>query len=332
VFAGTERGLYRSDDHGVSWVFLTEQLNTPEASTPVYSIAIRPWGPLFIGTGSGVYRSTDDGLTWLESGLNTSRVQGLNIGPATTLYAATAESGIFTTVNDGATWSGLGLVRSDVQSMAVNDVGHIAVGVFGGVYRTTDGGASWDWRIFAQGHVYSLLYNGNHQLFAATSGGMFVSDDGGGLWYAAGLDREFVVSLAYDRNHAILCGVYKTGVFTTTAVITPVETPGGLPVTARLFQNYPNPFNPQTTIAYHVSRVSDVTVVVYDLLGREIAPLYSGRRVPGSYTATWSAKGEPSGVYYYRVRIAPAGDDFRSGGPGPTTGSLDEVRKMVLLR
>ncbi len=84
----------------------------------------------------------------------------------------------------------------------------------------------------------------------------------------------------------------------------------------KLGQNYPNPFNPKTGIRYQVSGVSDVKLVVYDMLGREVAVLVNERKADGSYEAAFDGNGLASGVYLYRL----------------TVGSYVATRRMVLIR
>ncbi len=68
-----------------------------------------------------------------------------------------------------------------------------------------------------------------------------------------------------------------------------------------LHQNYPNPFNPGTEIRYQISEVSNVTLKVFDVLGKEVATLVNERLNAGSYEATWNAADFPSGVYMIRL-------------------------------
>jgi beta-galactosidase len=74
-----------------------------------------------------------------------------------------------------------------------------------------------------------------------------------------------------------------------------------IPTEYRLEQNYPNPFNPTTVFSFKVPVVSSVRLVVYDLLGREVATLVNERKEPGSYAVKFDAGRLASGAYYYRL-------------------------------
>jgi hypothetical protein len=76
------------------------------------------------------------------------------------------------------------------------------------------------------------------------------------------------------------------------------EIPGGI----TLSQNYPNPFNPSTVIGYQLSEGGDVSLKVYDLLGREVAVLVNQNQSAGSYNVTFDATNLTSGVYMYRLQ------------------------------
>ncbi|MEX2601573.1 MAG: right-handed parallel beta-helix repeat-containing protein [Balneolaceae bacterium] len=80
-----------------------------------------------------------------------------------------------------------------------------------------------------------------------------------------------------------------------------------------LLQNYPNPFRTSTTVEYHVLRQADVTITVYDILGRPVHTLIrEPNHAPGIYEHTWDVNGLASGVYIYRMTAKGSdGETFR---------------------
>ena len=88
------------------------------------------------------------------------------------------------------------------------------------------------------------------------------------------------------------------------------------PLTFALEQNYPNPFNPSTIIHYALPEKSNVELIVYDILGNEVATLVNEEKPAGSYEVEFSATGLPSGIYFYRIQA----------------GSFVETKKMVLMK
>jgi hypothetical protein len=90
----------------------------------------------------------------------------------------------------------------------------------------------------------------------------------------------------------------------------------GIPNNYSLSQNYPNPFNPLTQITYSMPKTTDVTIKIYDLLGREIATLVNEKKQAGDYKVTWNAEGLASGVYFYRM----------------VAGEYIQTKQMILIR
>jgi len=83
-----------------------------------------------------------------------------------------------------------------------------------------------------------------------------------------------------------------------------------VPKAVTLYQNYPNPFNPRTTIKYYLPEVgaqpSQVKIVIYDLMGKEVRALVDKKEYSGEHAVTWdgldnNGKELSSGVYFYRL-------------------------------
>jgi uncharacterized lipoprotein YddW (UPF0748 family) len=89
-----------------------------------------------------------------------------------------------------------------------------------------------------------------------------------------------------------------------------------LPSRLSLNQNYPNPFNPTTTISFNLPETGDVTLTIYDLLGRKIANLIDGRLLSGEHSFNFDGSGLSSGVYIYKLQL----------------GNESLTRKMLLLK
>ncbi len=93
-----------------------------------------------------------------------------------------------------------------------------------------------------------------------------------------------------------------------------------IPGEFKLFQNYPNPFNPSTKIRFNIagsgSIASNVQLIIFDALGRQIETLVEKELTPGTYEYEWNSSGKPSGIYFYRL----------------TSGDYAETKKMILLK
>ncbi|MGB5289094.1 MAG: T9SS type A sorting domain-containing protein, partial [Ignavibacteriaceae bacterium] len=74
-----------------------------------------------------------------------------------------------------------------------------------------------------------------------------------------------------------------------------------LPMEYTLYQNYPNPFNPVTTIKYDLPNASDISLIIYDILGRKVKGLVNTKQAAGRYEVEFNASNLASGVYIYQL-------------------------------
>lgn len=136
--------------------------------------------------------------------------------------------------------------------------------------------------------------------------------------------RSTIQGSGLDSVHLSL-PAYGTAVFTVSTTmdslvianpILDVFEGAPIPEEYSLSQNYPNPFNPLTTIEYELPRATNITLQIFDVLGRSIETIDAGQRQAGRNTVVWNAANVPSGVYFYRL----SSPEFVS------------VKKMMLLR
>ncbi len=88
-------------------------------------------------------------------------------------------------------------------------------------------------------------------------------------------------------------------------IVTGVSKKQNLITDFHLYQNYPNPFNPSTIIKYSLPEASNVKLVVYNILGREIATLVNEFQNSGTHAIVFNPSridgGLSSGIYFYRI-------------------------------
>jgi len=101
-----------------------------------------------------------------------------------------------------------------------------------------------------------------------------------------------------------------------TVQVAGIEPSPAAPASYGLDQNYPNPFNPTTTIGYRLPQAGNVTLVVYDVLGQEVARLVDEVQAAGDYAVPWNASNRASGVYLVRL----------------TAGAYIATKRMLLIK
>jgi len=143
-------------------------------------------------------------------------------------------------------------------------------------------------------------------------------ENGGSPLFNTGVDLDlgdWSEQTDIDLADTLMHWFGPAGVWWTHVVSVEMSDPS-IPENYLLSQNYPNPFNPSTQIEFSVPVESIVNIVVYDIVGREVATLVNENMPAGNYSLTWNAAGLTSGVYFYRME----------------SQNYLEVKKMIMMK
>ena len=118
---------------------------------------------------------------------------------------------------------------------------------------------------------------------------------------------------AYEKS---LVGAVIDGVTYGSILLDVHQISNVVPQDYTLDQNYPNPFNPATIIKFSLKKSTNVSLIIYDQLGREIQTLVSERKSAGTYQYLFNANGLSNGIYFYSLK----------------TDNFNDTKKMILLK
>lgn len=316
--------LFFSYDSGINWT----PLDHPYIR--INKILVTSQNIIFTATaGGGVYISTNNGLTWEQknSGLMSSDIKSIAINSNCEIFAGTDYYGIYKSTNNGNTWQQIGLPDCSVNDIEINSVGEIYVSTYKHyqtfeIYRSTDNGITW--AQFVSGipnvPVSSLTKNDNDDIFAGTeSNGVYILKKDSSVWSPAnsGLTNLTISDLLVDLDGFVYAGTNGSGVFSSNNSTTGLqEVTIIIPTSEALLSNFPNPFNLTTIISFRLSRSSNITLKIFDMLGNEISTLINEYRNVGTHKFEYNASGLPSGVYFYQLKV----------------GAFIQTKKMILLK
>jgi hypothetical protein len=324
TFIGSEDGLWRMTNSGSDYTSLTS------INYEVYSLAGTD-SNLFIGTcDGGVFRSTNEGGSAVQSGLFRRVVFSLTMdGP--NLYAGT-DSGVFISGNNGAKWLSIstGLNDSNVLSVAVQDPFLYAGTANLSIWQTPLSEIAWPYilnplkdslsfgNVFVEDdstayvilknegkvdlNITSIKLSSQNTTFAFSSIALPATvhpNDSIKLNVTftptvAALEKNTLVVSSDAKDIGISLsgngvnnneGVKETGTFLSSPQI------------------YPNPFSQSTTITFTSPESGAAEITVVNLLGAEVARIYSGEINAGTHSFTWDAAGQPPGTYWCEIRM-----------------------------
>jgi Secretion system C-terminal sorting domain len=318
LYAGGD-GVFRTTDEGNHWTGVSSGL-----TSFVHDLAAGANGNLVAATDGGVYRSTNNGGSWTNIGFQDTVIWNVAVNNAGDLFAGLYEDagGVFRSTDNGGSWVAVnsGLIDPYSRDLICRPNGDIYFidNVNGGLFRSGTNGDSWDLLDTQEimGFAASLAFNSHGDMFVG-SAGVFRSTDNGSHWTRLGSLTDQVVSLAVNSAGILFAGTYADGVLRTIGTTVNVaRTEGQLPSAFALQQNYPNPFNPTTTIEYDLPKHSFVTLVVYDVQGREVRELVDEDESAGRHEIKFDATNLSSGEYFYRLH----------------TNEFDQTKKLLLVR
>ncbi len=145
---------------------------------------------------------------------------------------------------------------------------------------------------YCSNKIWALSYNGitppTNQLLLTSAGSL--------------------TSFGVDQNQELYWTSFNGNIYRFTPTVTSGEV-AIKPNDYSLEQNYPNPFNPATIIKYNLPEDSEVTIRIYDSIGKEIDSITTGFQAKGTYQKTWSAEGFASGVYFVKMNANSLSSD-----------------------
>jgi len=274
-----------------------------------------------------IYKSTNRGTNWIATDTNSNFSQHLlKINPLkrTNLFVNGSPNLMMSTT------SGTDFFNVDsplFTTMTFDPVDSAIYGTgYNNMYKSSNGGLNW---VQVAAGFYSSVEISpvNHNIvYAGNVNGLFRSVNGGQTWVL--YNNSFtpsrnVIGLSMDqaRGDTVIAAtrdaVYKVwGSYVGIEKISSV-----IPESFSLHQNYPNPFNPATKIKFDIPSVGqrhafDTRLIIYDILGKEVATLVNEQLQPGIYSVEFNAANYPSGIYYYKLE----------------SGTLIETKKMILIK
>jgi hypothetical protein len=330
IYLGTTNdGIYRSSDGGVRWDSFNEGY---PGSMAVEFLSLGD--SLYVGNGAnGVYvRNMQLASSWTPYNDGLERFGVETIAASGDILVANIGLSTYLRRRGSPAWNEF-LIDSAGGQLAVSRFyrfgDHLFAGVGSGVYRGTPEATGWQKvgiNLLPNQAVEHLAEHGKRLLAGVPyrlEHFICYSDDDGATWGVLDHQLAELIAMRVVGNRIFAAradGLWYFDLGIPTGIGQPIS---GRADGFRLEQSFPNPFNPITTIKYTIGGVRDqgpgvsnTRLVVYDVLGREVATLVNEEKAPGSYHVTFDASGLASGVYYYTL----------------TAGDLSRTRAMMLVK
>jgi photosystem II stability/assembly factor-like uncharacterized protein len=304
---------------------------------------------IFVPICKGMWRSFNNGANWQNLNMPTTAAGYLDFGfdvlPLTgQLFVPTTDS---TTANSGKLYTGIDQAWFDISpnigNKAIQKVkaAFLLLAIVRGsidstnkIYKmSADRILNPEWtRVPANGIAgypltdIQLDYSDTNRMIVGTQGwGCFITTNGGQNWYPwnEGLPKGMMIQEmklidSTQGEDYVLISTYGRGIFKRklNAKVISVSNPSEVVKQYNLSQNYPNPFNPVTTIKFNITRKEHVSLIIYDVNGREVSKLIDEEIRSGTHSIIFNGTNLSSGIYYYKMEA----------------GNFIETKKMILVK
>ncbi len=332
TLAGTSY-IYRTSNAGASWQQVFQQVNghinaiwfTQNSATSV----VVQGNP--VGGRWSLFKSSNGGVTWDSTGMYLPQ-NGSETGWSNSAYCynyyywfGTNNSRIYNSTNSGINW----VVQStapEVNSLTITaNTGSGYVFSGGSTFmKSTNFGNNWSQTAsLGTGNFGGFGNWGNYWWYVRSDNKIYLTSNNGSSWSVQYTAPSGVYTNLFLTNLGmIMYAVRSDGGISKYLIIVGIHPISSeVPEKFSLYQNYPNPFNPQTKIKFDVPsnvkrETSNVKLIIYDLLGREVTTLVNEELKPGIYEADWDGSNYSSGVYYYKIK----------------TEGFIETKKMLMVK
>jgi photosystem II stability/assembly factor-like uncharacterized protein len=337
IFIGTNKGLYRSEDNGQTLDRVIIHLNDSTYGTDsllhniINQVGESRSGKLFCASNIdsiGFRYSPDTGKNWTKIPTLPKQqqpVRAFAFGSMDTVLATSSflgTSSYYLSIDDGATWR---LLNDSSNILAAQLLIHPKgsylarePGFTGGIFLSSDGAQNWG-RIFPPADqtglfkdYYYMMIDHTGNLVVCTDSGVYRSKDPNfSQWYSVseGLSANdvpghFINCVGVVENpvtHVFFAASHGLGVFKSITDLG-VSDKQLAPIARNVVSAYPNPFHNKMTISFTLPHRENISLTIYDLLGRNVRSLLQGTFDEGEYTWTFEGSELTAGNYMTILR------------------------------
>lgn len=328
--SGTTAYVYKTTDGGSTWTQVFSQLNGY-----INAISNTGWTNSFIMIGNpvggrwSIWRSNNDGITWDSTGLYLPQA-GTETGKPNSLMVLRENTCGYLWFGTNVDWIYSSLCVNSISQQNTGNTSSSAiwfnsittgmVGDYGWMRFTTNSGVTWNPLTNPVNDLKGgICGSGTNWWVACNNGSIYFSSNNGSVWnnqYNNTSGGYNHITKARNNNNNIWAVRSNGGISKFTGSIGIQNISTEIPSVYSLFQNYPNPFNPSTNIKFQVKSSGFVKLVVFNILGKEVANIVNEKLSPGTYETSFDGSNLTSGIYFYRL----------------TTGNFVDTKRMILIK